>query len=79
MQNVQEFFTDYVPVTASHFSLNESVPPSAVWGNALAQWDSESFARHSAGLVSLLLSLKKKPVIRYERMSALAKKLAEDV
>ena len=79
VQNVQEFFTDYVPVTASLFSLNESIPPSAVWGNALTQWDSESFARHSAGLVSLLLSLKKKPVIRYERMSTLAKKLAEDV
>lgn len=29
--------------------------------------------------MALLLSLKKKPVVRYERMSALAKKLGEEI
>lgn len=75
----QEFFSDYVPVTSSLFSLNEHVPPHALWGTALSQWDPDAFELHSAGLMALLLSLKKKPVVRYERMSALAKKLAEDV
>lgn len=31
------------------------------------------------GILALLLSLKKKPVIRWEKMSGVAKKLAEDV
>lgn len=31
------------------------------------------------GLTAVLLSLKKKPVIRYERMSGMAKKLAVEV
>ena len=38
-----------------------------------------SFERHVEGLVALLLSLKKKPIIRYERMSSMAKKLGQDL
>ena len=79
VQTVQEYFADYVPVTSSLFSLNCDMPPHAVWSNSVSQWDSDAFERHSSGLMALLLSLKKKPVVRYERMSALAKKLAEDV
>ncbi|WFC97884.1 vacuolar protein sorting-associated protein 45 [Malassezia yamatoensis] len=79
VQIVQEFFTDYVPVTSSLFSLNSSVPPNALWGNSASKWDDEAFQSHAASLVSLLLSLKKKPVIRYEKMSALSKQLAEEV
>jgi vacuolar protein sorting-associated protein 45 len=40
---------------------------------------SGSYERHVQGLVALLLSLKKKPVIRYERNSAMAKKLGQEV
>jgi Sec1 family len=32
--------------------------------------------RHVQGLIAVMLSLKKKPVIRYEKMSAMARKLA---
>lgn len=35
--------------------------------------------RHADGLTALLLSLKKKPIIRYERMSNMAKKLGQEV
>jgi hypothetical protein len=31
------------------------------------------------GLVAVMLSLKKKPVIRYEKMSSMAKKLANEL
>lgn len=79
VQSVQEFFSDYVPVTASHFSLHYDVPPHGLWGSHTVQWDSDAFEHHANALVSLLLSLKKKPVVRYERMSALAKKLADEV
>ena len=79
VQSVQEFFSDYVPVTASHFSLHYDVPPHSLWGSHTVQWDSDAFEHHANALVSLLLSLKKKPVVRYERMSALSKKLADEV
>lgn len=40
---------------------------------------SGAFERHVEGLTALLLSLKKKPVIRYERMSGMAKKLGQEI
>ncbi|WFD29515.1 vacuolar protein sorting-associated protein 45 [Malassezia sp. CBS 17886] len=78
VQSVQEFFSDYVPVTSTHFTLQEQVPPHAVWGATATQWDADALQRHTDGLLAVLLSLKKRPVVRYERMSALAKRLAED-
>lgn len=75
----QEYFADYVPVTASLFSLNFRVPPQRIWSTSPAQWDAAGLERHVSGVLSMLLSLKKRPVVRYERMSALAKKLAEEV
>ncbi|PKI83236.1 vacuolar protein sorting-associated protein 45 [Malassezia vespertilionis] len=79
VQSVQEYFADYVPVTPSLFSLNYPAPPMPIWGTSASQWDAEAFQRHSSGLMAVLLSLKKKPVVRYERMSALALKLAKDM
>ena len=38
-----------------------------------------SFERHVDGLMALLLSLKKRPVIRYQRMSGMAKKLGHEL
>ncbi|WFD18203.1 vacuolar protein sorting-associated protein 45 [Malassezia caprae] len=79
VQAVQEFFADYVPVTSSHFSLHYAVPPHALWGHTIATWDADALDVHTRALTSVLLSLKKKPVVRYERMSELAKTLAHDV
>ena len=79
VQAVQEFFSDYVPVTASHFTLQFDVPPLRLWGSHLVQWDPDAFEHHTSALLSLLLSLKKKPVVRYERMSTLARKLADEL
>jgi len=42
-------------------------------------WNSDALERSVQGLTAVLLSLKKKPVIRYERMSGMAKKLASEV
>lgn len=75
----QEYFADYIPITPSLFSLGYSAPPSKIWGPTPNSWDGDALRRHTEGLTALLLSLKKKPIVRYERMSALAKKLAEDV
>jgi len=81
VQEVQEFFMDYLPVTNSLFSLDWQ-PPLAerrLWDKNPNQWDNQALNRHNDGLTSLLLSLKKKPLIRYERMSNLAKTLGEEL
>lgn len=38
-----------------------------------------AFSRHVEGLTALLLSLKKKPIIRYEKMSGMARKLSSEI
>ncbi|KAK0547909.1 vacuolar protein sorting-associated protein 45 [Tilletia horrida] len=79
VKEVQEFFADYVPVNPSLFSLNLQPPPHRIWASKPSEWDPDSLERHTSGLCALLLSLKKKPLIRYERMSSLAKKLGEEI
>ncbi|KAK0532023.1 vacuolar protein sorting-associated protein 45 [Tilletia horrida] len=79
VKEVQEFFADYVPVNPTLFSLNLQPPPHRIWSSKPSDWDPDSLERHTAGLCALLLSLKKKPLIRYERMSSLAKKLGEEI
>lgn len=79
VKEVQEYFADYVPVNPALFSLNYTAPPARLWAQSPGEWDSAALQRHIEGLVSVLLSLKKRPVVRYERMSALARKLGEEV
>lgn len=50
-----------------------------LYGSTANSWDSKALTRSIEGITAVLLSLKKKPVIRYERMSAMAKKLAVEV
>ncbi|SCZ98062.1 BZ3500_MvSof-1268-A1-R1_Chr3-3g06549 [Microbotryum saponariae] len=86
----QEYFADYSPLTSSHFSLSILPTPlhpsvsqntMALFGDTPSVWSpsSPALTRHVQGLSALLLSLKKKPLIRYERMSPLAKKLGQEL
>ena len=62
------------------FSFNHfPSPEEPLYGNSPNLWDNTALDRHVQGLTALLLSLKKKPVIRYERMSGMAKKLAGEI
>lgn len=79
VKEIQEFFADYLPVNSDLFSLNIVTPPSRIWADNPATWDQQGLDQHVKGLLALLLSLKKRPVIRYERMSTLAKKLGEEL
>jgi vacuolar protein sorting-associated protein 45 len=97
VKEIQEIFSDFIPITPSHFSLNLDCPPHSLWNrdafrNAAAggggggapssflhEWDAESLERHTQGLMAVLLSLKKRPVIRYERMSGMARRLGEEL
>lgn len=86
----QEYFCDYSPLTSSHFSLsilptplhpapNQRVMP--LYGDSPQTFSPHSsvFQRHLEGLTSVLLSLKKRPIIRYERMSPMARRLGQEL
>ncbi|GLB38409.1 putative STXBP unc-18 SEC1 family protein [Lyophyllum shimeji] len=80
VKEVQEYFADYAPLLPCLFSLNH-IPTSAkpLYGSTPNSWDSKALELSVQGITAVLLSLKKKPVIRYERMSGMAKKLAVEV
>lgn len=70
---VQEHFLDYYAVNPDffHFGITEVV------GETFSMWNSMKLNRTVEGLVALLLSLKKRPVVRYEKNSELAKELGK--
>jgi hypothetical protein len=77
---VQEYFADYAPITSYLFSLNHT--PSAskpLYGSTVSTWDPKALELSMRGVTAVLLSLRKKPVIRYEKMSPMAKKLGIEI
>jgi len=76
---VQEYFIDYVVINPDLFSLNMHLPQQRIWAGNPDSWNSDSLLRATEGIIASLLSLKKKPLIRYQRSSPLAKKLASEV
>ncbi|KAG0701390.1 Sec1-like protein [Suillus ampliporus] len=80
VREVQEYFADYAPLLPCLFSLNH-IPTSEkpLYGSSPNVWDSPALERSVQGIMAVLLSLKKKPVIRYEKTSGMARKLASEV
>lgn len=62
------------------FSLNHT-PTAArpLYGSSPSTWNPDALERTVQGIIAVLLSLKKKPVIRYEKMSQMAKKLGAEI
>lgn len=79
VKSVQEYFADYITVNPDLFSLDLGFPKQRLWSNSPDIWNTDSLQRCTEGVIALLLSLKKKPLIRYEKNSLLAKKLATEV
>ncbi|XP_065210000.1 vacuolar protein sorting-associated protein 45 [Planococcus citri] len=73
VRELQEFYADYLAVSPHLFSFNI---PVCVQGNS---WDPVQLQRCTQGLIAVLLSLEKVPVIRYQGFSELARRLAERV
>ncbi|GAB7343777.1 hypothetical protein MBLNU457_1751t1 [Dothideomycetes sp. NU457] len=73
---VQEYFADYLVVNPDLMSLSLN---QRIWSNSPDMWNQDSLSRTTEGVIALLLSLKKKPLVRYEKNSLLAKKLATEV
>ena len=76
---VQEYFADYVVVNPDLMTLNLGFPKQRLWSHGPDVWNAEALQRTTEGVIALLLSLKKNPLIRYEKNSLLAKKLATEV
>ncbi|ESN92176.1 hypothetical protein HELRODRAFT_194330 [Helobdella robusta] len=73
VREVQEFFGDYIAVSPHLVSLN------LIGCRQNGQWSQEGLQRCVCGLTSLLLSLKKCPVIRYQNSSEMCRRLADSV
>lgn len=76
---VQEYFADYTVVNTDLMSLNLLRPEHRIWSHSPDMWDSDDLKRTTEGILALLLSLKKNPLIRYQKTSLMAKKLASEL
>ncbi|KAG9227729.1 hypothetical protein CCMSSC00406_0000625 [Pleurotus cornucopiae] len=80
VKEVQEYFADYAPVLPYLFSLNRTPSlTSPLYGSTPNSWDPKALDRTVHGIGAVLLSLKKKPIIRYEKSSGMARKLAVEI
>lgn len=73
---VQEYFADFQVINPDLMSLSLN---QRLWGTSPDQWNPDSQQRSVEGVIALLLSLKKRPLIRYQKNSLLAKRLATEV
>jgi tRNA uridine 5-carboxymethylaminomethyl modification enzyme len=79
VKSVQELFADYTVINPDLFSLGVTLPQNRIWASSPDTWNPDALQRSAEGLIALLLSLKKKPLIRYEKSSPVTKKLASEV
>ncbi|KAF2965762.1 hypothetical protein GQX73_g7798 [Xylaria multiplex] len=79
VKSVQEHFADFIVINPDLFSLDMSLPRQRIWSGTPDMWNSDSLQRATEGIIAALLALKKKPLVRYEKNSLLAKKLASEV
>lgn len=75
---VHEYFADFVVINPDLFTLELS-PPSRIWSFNADTWHTDTLQRTTEGLQAVLLSLKKKPLIRYQKNSLMTKKLATEI
>ena len=73
---IQEYFADFLVVNPDLMDLSLT---TRTWSNSPDMWNQDSLQRSTEGVIALLLALKKKPLIRYQKNSLLAKKLATEV
>lgn len=73
---VQEYFADFLVINPDLMSVPLS---QRIWSASPDMWNQDSLQRTTDGVIALLLSLKKKPLIRFQKNSLLAKKLASEV
>jgi vacuolar protein sorting-associated protein 45 len=77
---LQEYFGDYFAIDPYHFTLNLPSNHLCMVPSVMDPHASQRAGdRIVEGLASVFLSLKKRPVIRYQRSSEIARRIATDV
>ncbi|KAJ5778996.1 Sec1-like protein [Penicillium paradoxum] len=79
VQSVQEQFADFLVINPDLCSLGLGFPLQKLWSHSPDLWNPDSLQRATEGALALLLALKKNPLIRYEKNSLLARKLATEI
>ncbi len=79
MRAIQEYFADFFVINPDLMSLNLAFPDNRIWSTSPDAWNQHSLQRSTEAVLALLLSLKKKPLIRYQKNSLLSKKLATEL
>lgn len=79
VQQVQEFFADFVAVDPFHFTLNMPSNPMYMLPAVVDPSGLQHFCdRVVDGIAAIFLALKRRPVIRYQRTSDIAKRVAQE-
>jgi len=76
---VHEYFADFLVINPDLFSLGFGGSQRRIWSTSPDMWNGDGLVRSAEGVLAVLLSLKKRPLVRYEKNSALAKKLAAEI
>lgn len=76
MKSIVELFADFIVINPHLCSLPLS---TRIFSTSPDSWNQDSLTRTTEGVLALLLSLKKKPLIRYEKNSVLCRKLATEL
>lgn len=74
VKDVQEFYADFFAINSHTFSLNIK----SCYQN-VSNWNPVSFQRITQGIISVLLSINRSPLIRYQASSEMCKRLAEQI
>lgn len=76
---MQEFYADFVAVDPCHFTLN--IPSNHLYMLPVAV-DPSNLQRYCDrvvdGIAAVFLALKRRPIIRYQRTSDIAKRIAQE-
>ena len=65
--------------TTTTTTADTDTSPDHIWDRSPTRWHTDGLVRCTDGVVAVLLALKKQPVIRYQRSSVLANKLATEI
>ena len=76
VKSIVEYFADFIVINPDLCSLPLT---TRLFSSSADSWNHESLTRTTEGVLAMLLALKKKPLIRYEKNSVLCRKLATEV
>ncbi|KAK1275537.1 hypothetical protein QJS04_geneDACA023269 [Acorus gramineus] len=79
VKQVQEFYADFVAIDPCHFTLNVPLNHIYMLPAVVDPPSSQNFCDRAVdGIAAVFLALKRRPVIRYQRTSDIAKRIAQE-